>query len=162
MKISREKLIQLTKSVFEIPMKELGYLYNNDFVGTGWDFAFVKQSKNSDIFFMINMQPEGFSAIDLFDMTVNFLRCNNLDGQIDLTRTSSMSCFLIRITTCLQYLGYGIKKDLWWHFLNEEEAITGLQDMLDKIIIYGIPFLEDSNTNFNIVMKDVYKKFNSD
>jgi hypothetical protein len=36
--------------------------------------------------------------------------------------------------------------DYWWHFLNAEELQLACLDALDKLLKFGIPYLEDLNS----------------
>jgi hypothetical protein len=54
----------------------------------------------------------------------------------------------VRLMPCLWQEGGAM--DYWLHFLTERDLKEAYKDILDKLLEFGIPFLNDPNSSFEI------------
>jgi len=154
MSIDRTTLIKLTQELMNKPLQALGYEFNEDrFDFEHWCYGFYKKSESLNLYLYLHFQPTGFTTNELFDLYINLIRTNVADiHEIETEWVEPVEKIWARMDHSL----FGItERPKWqWHFLNEEEARFELNDVLEKIIQFGIPFLEDPKSNIDNLFKN--------
>ncbi len=144
MGIERSKLLDITKQVMEKPLNELGYQFQEElFDIENWCFGFIKKSDELNLYLYLDFQPWGFNPDFLFGLYINLVRTrsDNLNYP-DFVQTSLVEKYYIRMDP--MYFEKEYKGEGWsWQFATDEEAKQELLDALEKIVAYGIPYLED-------------------
>jgi hypothetical protein len=146
MGITQAELIQETLQIMELPLKELGYQYSIKKF-EHWDFGFYKRSSKFNLYLHIDFQPSGFDLDDIFDLAVNLIRNTKRDLHTlppPIHRNEPVVRFSNRLSPILYKSGRR-EGDHWWHFTTIEEARSELNDIYQKLVKFGIPYLEDPN-----------------
>lgn len=146
MGISRTALISNAKEILEGPLSKVGYSLEENPLEELDEFWFVRQPNFSEgMFHIIEFAPRGFSNQDLFQIDIKLIRRNfhdHVSKPIDFPS--------------LVELGVPLAPNLWqsggekfyrWHFVSLADVQDACKDILEKLIEYGIPFLEDPAAN---------------
>jgi hypothetical protein len=113
----------------------------------GLIFLYMKEPCPTDqLYRIISLQPSGFDADGLFDLAVNLSRWTTRRGPGPEKDHYPQQIAHVRLAPCLWEKGGAM--DLWWHFLSESEYEEACKDILDKLVRYGIPFLNDPDSSF--------------
>jgi hypothetical protein len=117
-----------------------------------------KKKLAGDICIIIWFQPMHPEIPDFFDFAVNLIRnapfCDNYVKTPEYHHYQiyqRLAPYLwIDSAEELQYRddwgSFPSMGDYWWHFLNAEELQSACLDALDKLLKFGIPYLEDPNS----------------
>ena len=98
---------------------------------------------------MIDFQPRNIELNDFMDFAVNLTRNGSIYRFYKNKQVLPEYLLEDRLASWLwiedrHHPEWAL--DHWWHFLNEEELESACLDALDKILKYGIPYLEDLNS----------------
>ena len=107
-----------------------------------WEFSFEKI--RDDTFYIIQFAPMGFSIEELFDMAVWLYRSTYRD----VFAPPPGGRMTFRGSLAHYYLA---KKDDFlgrWHFVKADDIRKEYTDILDRLLRYGIPLLEDSSVTW--------------
>jgi hypothetical protein len=148
MRISRETLIDEAQRVFNPPLNAMGYFLNEltfeetteYFVLPQWEFTYEKRpAPPADTWHIIWFQPGGVSHDDLFDLKVELLRCT---WQYPFMPPSGAK--MLFDGELAAYFQEKLRRTLQrWHFVNVEELRAEYIDILDRLMRYGIPLMEN-------------------
>ncbi|MDR3573922.1 MAG: hypothetical protein P4L50_08680 [Anaerolineaceae bacterium] len=148
MPVTQAELIEETQRIFESSLKKLGYKYSNKYFEHN-NFGFYKKSSRFNLYLHIEFQAMGFGSEDLFNLAINLIR----DAPRDLNarrppwqNNEPVERFNIRLSPKLYEPG-SKNSEHWWHFVTIEEARFELDDIYDKLINFGIPYLEDPKSS---------------
>ena len=146
MGVPRTTLIEEAQRILGGSLFNKGYSFEERPLGELDEFWFVKQPSNTnEMFHIVEFRPSGFSDQDLFKMGVNLIRQNFHDpftvptdfiGKVDLG-----------IPLAPNLWQSGGEKFHYWHFVSLSDVRQVYKDVLEKLIEYGIPFLEDPAAN---------------
>jgi hypothetical protein len=149
MGISRRALLTEAQSLLEEPLQTRGYTFyrlppggKEDLSAGRWEFSFEKESDG--LHHIIQFNPTGISVEELFDLAVILYRATFRDpfrpppdGKIHF-RGSLALFFLDRLDDPLQR----------WHFADAEGLRKSYADILNRLMDYGITFLENPRTTW--------------
>ncbi|MDR3573924.1 MAG: hypothetical protein P4L50_08690 [Anaerolineaceae bacterium] len=147
MPLTKAILVEETLSIFETPLKALGYKYSSKYFDYKY-FGFYKKSLELNLYLHIEFQAKGFGLDDLFDLAINLIRDTRLDlhtPRQPWRNNEPVARFSSRLSPKIYQPG-SVGIDHWWHFVTIEEARSELNDIYDKLINYGIPYLENPNS----------------
>jgi len=126
--------------------------YEIDFSPPGYDdegAIWFEKKLQEGIYLVIDFQPRNIELNDFTDFAVNLYRNDPryqvyknkqiLPGYLLFDRLASWMWIEDRHHPEWQ-------SDYWWHFLNEEELKGACSDVLNKLLKYGVPYLEDLNS----------------
>lgn len=148
MGVSRTKLVAEARRLIEDPLSKFGYAFEERSPGVVDEFWFVKApTVTNRMFHIVAFSPSGFSENDLFEMRVELIRRNFHDR---LNKPSYISPRLeLDVPLAPNLWLSGGEKYYRWHFVSLSNVRKAYKDILDKLIEYGIPFLEDPAANFD-------------
>ena len=148
MGVARTKLILEAERLIEDSLSKLGYSFEERPLGVIDEFWFVKKPSVKDgMFHIVEFSPSGFSENDLFEMRVKLIRRNFHDPY---SKPSDISPRLeLDVPLAPNLWQSGGDKYYRWHFVSLSDVRKAYKDVLDKLIEYGIPFLEDPAANFD-------------
>jgi hypothetical protein len=155
MGLHRDQLIASARQVLSPKLLALGYEleYEQCLDELNLMFRYISgPNVNDHLYRIIAIQPKGFGADDLFDLAVNLARYttrNTLGPEKD---HYPKQIGYIRLAPCLWEDRGGM--DFWWHFLSEEDLEKAYEDILIKLVNYGIPFLNDPDSSFEVYYKN--------
>jgi hypothetical protein len=134
--------------VFDPPLNARGYFLNEltsadseeHFVLINWDFTYEKRPvPPDDTWHIIWFQPGGVSRDDLFDLKIQLIRCT---WQYPYMPPPGAKMLLdAQLATYFQEI---LQRSLQrWHFTDIEDLRTEYADILDRLLRYGIPLMEN-------------------
>lgn len=152
MPVSRNDLVNQANIVMAEILEREGYFFEPDPPETKiYDIPmlwFIKEDRRRKLVYIIEFQPRGLGGNEIFDLTINLHRREVRDLDLDKSRNMiERKIPLIwaqRIGPLYPHEG---NSDHWWHFVSIHELHEVYEDMLIKIIDYGIPFVEDLDVN---------------
>lgn len=155
MNIARSSIIEVAQTMMGQALNKMGYFLDElPAGGIGnlkegfWDFSFQKKpAPPSEFYHTISIVPTGFSQEDLFDMdTVLYRSTYQLSS-----RPSSRGKTLFRGPLGMYFLDKidSRVRPHPWHFLTIEELRSEFSDILDRLLRYGIPLLENPNCGWD-------------
>jgi hypothetical protein len=107
---------------------------------------FVKEpTLNDSLYRIVEFQPYGFSRKEITRIAINLQRRSYRDYDNPPKGARQKTDLHVRLSPRL-WEENSIDGDFWWYVNPLEEFPDKLNDMLAKIINYGIPFLEDINS----------------
>ncbi|MCA9955188.1 MAG: hypothetical protein H6657_30580 [Ardenticatenaceae bacterium] len=135
--------------VFESELAARGYEMDLDPSGYDWKGnIWFEKRLNEGIFVLVHIQPSGIEN-NFVSFAVNLDR-NTFGLEMYRERQIFRGYFLNeRLASALWISDRHDpewKTDYWWSFPNEESLEAACQDALEKLLKYGIPYLEDLNT----------------
>jgi hypothetical protein len=149
MGVSRTTLIREAKRILEGPLSNLGYSFEEKPLEELDAFWFVKEPNiEGGMFHIIEFAPSGFSDKDLFETRVKLIRRNFHDPFSKSPNFSSRLDLDVPLAPNLWQSGG--EKFYRWHFVSLSDVRKEYKDILEKLIEYGIPFLEDLAVNYEI------------
>ena len=108
---------------------------------------FMKEPTSNDpLFRIVEFQPSGFSRKEITRVAINLARRSYFDFDYPPEGAMQKSDLHVRLTPWLWGEGKPYVDDNWWYVNPLDELDDKLNDMLAKIIKYGIPFMEDMNS----------------
>jgi hypothetical protein len=128
----------LSELGYEVDLNPPGY----DFEGEIWFEKMLQEG----IYIMIDFQPSGIEPGDFLEFAINLTRN---DYSYELRRkkhTLPGYCLDERLGPWLWIKDRRdpeYRHDYWWHFINEDALEKACLDALDRLLKYGIPYLED-------------------
>lgn len=148
MAVSRNDLITRANILMTEFLKRKGYSFEPDPLEVKvYDIPmlwFIKEDNKSKLVYIIELQPRGFGENNIFDLTINLHRREVRNLDLDKSRNMIVRKIPLiwaqRIGPLYPHEG---NSDYWWHFVSIDELREAYKDMLNKIIEYGIPFVED-------------------
>jgi hypothetical protein len=128
-------------------LTELGYEANLQPPQDEDGFVWFEKTLQEGVYIVIEFQPRGLAPEKFIDFAVNLTRnyYSVYQGQQIVPRY----CLSERLAPWLWVENRSDtewKADHWWHFLNESELRLACNDALDKLLKYGLPYLEDLNS----------------
>jgi hypothetical protein len=146
MGISRTTLIREAKRILGDPLSNLGYTLEKKPYEELHEFWFIqKPNIRNSTFHIIEFAPSGFSDKNLFQMGIHLIRRNFHDP---LMKPSDIPPRLeLHVPLAPNLWQSGGEKFYRWHFVSLSEARKAYEDILEKLIKWGTPFLEDPGTN---------------
>lgn len=154
MGVHRSILITEANKLLSNSLQELGYVLNPSPPESIRDEFWFENRTNDPAYKIIEFQPSGFDETDLFDMAVNLGYGIKPDNPLDY------DFFRQRLASWLWDLEGAL--DGWWHFTTIEEVQVAYLDILDKLLKYGIPYLENPEEGmkkFNTRVESMRAKF---
>jgi hypothetical protein len=128
----------LSEIGYEVDLNPPGY----DFEGEVW----FEKTLQEGIYVMIDFQPLEPELNILFEFAINLAR-NDYSCEVYRKKQTLPGYFLY------ERLGPWLwikdrrdpewRHDHWWHFIDEDALEGACLDALDKLLKYGIPYLED-------------------
>ena len=149
MGISRTVLINTCDELFTEPLRYFGYFLRANPPKIGDEFWFEKPAlSDQDKHKIIELQPSGFSEDELIDVAVNLIKGKAIlepdqPGGKDVI-VDFVGEYLVRLSPRI-WDKKSTTMDFWWHINTIDEARIACLDILDKVIHFGIPFLEDNS-----------------
>ena len=147
MGLERNILVHEAAKIIQKPLEPLGYKLVEDPPRKSFEFWFEKEPSSAEnLYRIIEFQPSGFGRTDLFELAINLMRRSYRDYDNppkDFVRTGVLH---MRLAPQLWEKG-NTAMDNWWHFTSVNELRDCYADVLDKLIKYGIPYLEDINVS---------------
>lgn len=149
MGLKRNQLIEAANRILTPELSKYGYQLHTEpgMDDLGWEFWYVNEPGNIDhLYRIISFTPSGFDDTDLFNVNVNLARWATLRGpslEKDLPTTEISN---VCLAPCLWQEGGAM--DFQWHFTSKNELDEAYVDILDKLIKYGINFLNDPNSSW--------------
>jgi hypothetical protein len=147
--LSRNQIIAASNRSLTPSLSNLGYelIVESGVDEHGLIFLYMKEPGSTDsLYRLFSLQPSGLDVNDLFDLAVNLSRWTSRSGPGPEKDHYPRQIANVRLAPCLSEMGEAM--DYWWHFISEDELHNVCEDILDKIIKYGIPFLEDPESSF--------------
>ena len=147
MGVSRITLIEEAQRILGEPLSKMGYSFEERPLGELDEFWLVKEpSIINGMFHIVEFRPSGFSENDLFEMGIQLIRRNFHDP---FTKSSDFPSRLeLDVPLAPNLWLSGGEKFYRWHFVSISDARDTYKDIREKLIEYGIPFLEDPAANF--------------
>lgn len=151
--MNRSTLIEEAQRVFQQPLSDLGYLLESEPPVRQFEFWFEKRpSTRGDMYRIVEFQLSGFGREELFATAVNLARrpYRDFDDERNYRRPKSPAIFEVRLAPRLWETAIEEKAmDQWWHFDDSiDELRVAYADTLEKLLKYGIPFLENPNSTW--------------
>ena len=152
MGIPQSVLIEQAKNILQEPLQQLGFTFQTtppEF--SAKEFWFEKQSQAVEgMFIIVEFQPSGFGPEEWFQMAINLYRRFTRDKFVTENKPKGMPdpIWAVRLSPSLWDNSGEGAMDYWWHFVSVEDLQEAYQDALEKIIHYGIPFLENPNSTW--------------
>lgn len=134
MGVHRTTLIVEAERILSSSLQELGYILNPNPPRCTDEFWFENRS-NDPAYKIIEFQLSGFDKTNLFDMAVN------LGYGITPNDPLDYNFYRQRLASWL-WDSDGVF-DCWWHFTTTEELQEVYAGILDKLLKYGIPYLNN-------------------
>lgn len=136
--------------VFESELAARGYEMDLDPPGYDWKgHIWFEKRLEEGIFVLVNIQPSLIVLNNIVSFAINLER-NSTGYQMYRERQVLPGYYLEeRLASALWISDRHDpewKPDHWWSFPNEESLEAACQDALEKLLQYGIPYLEDLNT----------------
>jgi len=146
MSVSRNILIEQIIDILREPVESLGYIFISSPPVTALEFWFEKQPSDLDTLYrIIEFQPSGFSSKEIFKLAINLNRRSYRDYHNPPEKIENADQgFAVRLSPYI-WSNESTVTDYWWHFSNIEELRKESFEMLEKLIDYGIPLLENPN-----------------
>ncbi len=154
MGVTRKIIINTCIELMGEPLNHLGYSLRDQPPVMGEEFWFEKPGKTElDKDRVIEFQPSGFSSEDLFELAINFMKGNLIKGIDDRSDPRKVLIwnkldYVVRLAPRIWDASSSLP-DYWWHINTHDKLIIACQDILDKLLSWGIPFLEDDNKTIN-------------
>ncbi len=146
MSITHDELLDKIKRIIQPTLEGRHYLLSSPPVTRKNRIWFVKEPRLDDpLYRIVEFQPSGFSQNEINQVAINLARRTYFDFDYPPEGAIRKGSLHVRLTPRL----WGEKSgdaDLWWYVNPLEELDDKLNDMLEKIIKYGLPFLEDMNS----------------
>jgi hypothetical protein len=149
--MERSVLIEVAEEVLQRPLITLGYLLEMKPPGVQLEFWFEKKPIAPDeMYRIIECQPSGFDKEHLFSIAINLIRCPARNPQDFTKRRTKLAKYNVRLAPCLwEVQGNKGAMDQWWEFGDSlTELKDSYKDILDKLMNYGIPFLENPSSSW--------------
>jgi hypothetical protein len=152
MDIARSVIIHEAQIALGPTLNEKGYFLDDippggagDIPESIWDFWFVKRPVPPDeVYHTISIVPTGASEDDLFNMNVHLHRSTYL-----LSAGPSPGKKRLFFGPLGMYFLDRIQRPHPWHFVTIEELRAEYADILDRLLRYGIPLLENPNCGWD-------------
>jgi hypothetical protein len=109
----------------------------------GEDLVWFRKTLRPGIHVVIEFQGSGVALKDVADFAINLTRNHYDYDREDILPGYSLSARLASWLWIEDRLNPQWESDHWWHFLNEEELENACLDALDKLLKYGIPWVEN-------------------
>ncbi len=159
MVLKRSVLIDQARYILQQPLQQLGFTFEPSPPVWSYEFWFEKRSKAvGEIFVIIEFQPDGFGANELFKTAINLYRLYRRSDRDGFSRKQPKGktdqLWDIRLAPCLWDNSGKGAIDYWWDFASEADLQVAYQDALEKIIHYGIPFLENPKSTWLDALPD--------
>jgi hypothetical protein len=151
--LKRSILIDQARHILQKPLQQLGYSFEPSPPSPpalSSEFWFEKQSKAvGGMFVIVEFQPDGFGANELFSTAINLYRgfTRKLRARKQ-PKDKPEQLWSVRLAPCLWDNSGKGDMDYWWHFVSVAELQAAYQDALEKIIHFGIPFLENPKSTW--------------
>jgi hypothetical protein len=129
-------------NVAGLELLELGYDIDIN-PSEGEDLVWFRKTLQPGIRVVIEFQGRGVAPNDVIDLAVNLTRNHYDYDREDILPGYSLSARLAAWLWIENRLAPQWEGDHWWHFLNEEELENACLDALDKLLKYGIPWVEN-------------------
>ncbi len=99
---------------------------------------------------IIEVQPSGFDKDHIHKIAVNLARRSFQDFHDPRNYLANQPEFHVRLAPCLWETEVEKKAmDQWWHFDDSLEGLrSAYEDILEKLVNYGIPFLENPESSW--------------
>lgn len=135
---------------FEPQLTSLGYKMNLD--PPGFDKRgniWFEKKLQEGIFILIFIQPSPFRSNKFISFAVNLIRNDPAYREV-CGWTTVPGYFLDQRLASILWISDRHdpewESDYWWSFPNEEVLEEACQDALEKLLKYGVPYLEDLTT----------------
>ncbi len=144
MGLSHDVVIDLAEKILKDPLSKAGFKFEaHPPEGMGDNSWFIREpSAPGQMVLIIEIQLRGLSFQDIFEMAINLFRRPDRDVDILPLPDSPPCLWAVRLGPGLwsQQIKRG---DYWWHFLTEDELEIAYKDILEKLLNFGIPYLEN-------------------
>ena len=148
--MNSEQFKSIITNIIQPKLASLGYNVENNPPGSdeNGDIWFEKTLREG-IFVVIHFQPRFLNKNEIVDFAVNLAR-NSPSYDIYRNRIGLSGYWLDERLASWLWIDDRSnpewRSDYWWHFLDETELENSCFDILDKLLNFGIPFLEDLDT----------------
>jgi hypothetical protein len=147
MSITFDELLDGIKRVIKPALEPRDYLLSSPPVTRKDRIWFVKEPRLDDsLYRIIEFQPSGIAQNEITRAAINLARRSYFDFDYPPEGAIRKGSFHVRLTPWLWEEKNPHDDSSWWYVYPPEEWGDKLNDMLAKIIKYGIPFLEDINS----------------
>jgi hypothetical protein len=147
MSISYAELLDKLKREMQPALEHRGYLLSSPPVTRNSMIWFVKEARRDDpLYRIVEFQPSGLSQKEINRIAINLARRSYFDFDYPPEGAIQKGDLYVRLTPWLWGEKNVASDSSWWYINPPEELDDKLNDMLAKIINYGIPFLEDLNS----------------
>jgi len=146
MSITYDELLDMIKRIIQPALEPRDYLLASPPLTRKSMIWFVKEPRlNDPLFRIVEFQPSGFSQDEITRFAINLARRSYFDFDDPPERTIREGYLYTRLTPLLWGEKNGAS-DSWWYINPLEELDSKMNDLLGKIISFGIPFLEENLT----------------
>ncbi len=147
MTITFDELLDSIKRVIKPGLEPRDYLLSLPPVTRQDRIWFLKEPSLDDpLYRIIEFQPSGIAQNEITRVAINLARRSYFDFDYPPEGATRKGSFHVRLTPWLWGEKNPHEDSSWWYVNPPEEFDNKLNDMLAKIIMYGIPFLEDINS----------------
>lgn len=147
MSITYDELLNNIKRLIRPALGDRDYLLSSPPVTRKDRIWFVKEPRlNDPLYRIVEIQPSGLSQNEITRIAINLARRAYFDYDYPPEGIMREGSFHVRLTPWLWGEKNPHEDASWWYVNPPEEFDNKLNDILDKIIHYGIPFLEDMNS----------------
>ncbi len=153
MGLDRAILIEEAGRVLQEPLAKLGFAFEPSPPALWLEYWFEKRARAvSDMYTIIEFQPRGFGRDELFDLTVNLHRRVDRNQLGRGLTAGPAQIWAVRLGSYF-WDKQDRSSEQWWHFTSVEQLRQAYDDILGKLVKYGIPFLEDPGSSWYSVMR---------
>ncbi len=146
MSITHDELLAQIRRIIKPDLESRGYLLSSPPETRNTLIWFVREPRSNDpLYRIVEFQPSGFSQDEITRVAINLARRSYFDYPPEGAILTGS--FHVRLTPWLWGEKNPHEDYSWWYVNPIEEFDSKLKDMLVKILMHGIPFLEDVNSS---------------
>jgi hypothetical protein len=147
MTITYDELLDHIKRVIKPTLEAKDYLLSLPPATRKSMIWFVKEPRPDDMLLrFVEFQPSGLSPNQITRVAINLARRSYVDFDYPPEGAIRKGDLYVPLTPWLWKEKNADPDSPWWYIHPLDELDARLNDMLEKIIDYGIPFIEDVNS----------------